>query len=141
MKFVMSQKRQKKVEDFSREEWREQDIEYFGKDFIWKYEVYTLTAKEKTQILGLVKFIINEDVVFVDSLIVGKKFRGQGIGKLLMQKMEDFVKAKNCHKIHLYTGKGWKTEDFYKSIGFQKTAELPRHFLKKDFVEYTKFLD
>ncbi len=140
MKIVRNKRKNKAAEEFHKSEWRIQDWEYYGADFEWYHEDFTLVAKEGRKIIGVVEFYIDEDVAYVDSLIVAKDFRGQGIGKKLMQEMEALVTQKNCHKIHLVTGKGWPTEGFYQSLGFKKAADLPRHFRKIDFVDYTKFL-
>ncbi len=140
MKFSLTQKKLKDIEQFHNNAWREQDNEYFGKKFYWKHEEYTLALKEKKTVLGVIKFAIDEDVVFVSSLIVDKSYRGEGVGKKLMEEMEKFAKENGCHKVHLYTGKGWPTEKFYKRLGYEKTSELKKHYLKRDFVEYSKFL-
>lgn len=45
-----------------------------------------------------------------------------------------------AHKICLFTGKSWSARKFYEKLGYKKTADLPKHYFKVDFVIYSKIL-
>jgi len=51
------------------------------------------------------------------------------------------AKRERVHKIFLETGKTWKVRKFYEKLGYNKTGDLPKHFAKQDYIEYTKLLD
>jgi len=79
-------------------------------------------------------------VVYIKNLIVAKEKRHQGIGRKLVEKVEKEGKRLGGHKIFLWTGKKWDTHNFYRKLGYKKTADLPKHYLKQDFVIYSKFI-
>ena len=76
-----------------------------------KQEGKIYLAKEDTTIQGLIIGAVNEldeiDLITNDcektgvvlELIVSKNARGQGIGRLLLNKMEDYFKSINCKRI------------------------------------------
>jgi 16S rRNA (adenine1518-N6/adenine1519-N6)-dimethyltransferase len=72
--------------------------------------------------------------------IVAHDKKGQGIGKLLTLKAEDFGKKLGAHKVYLQTGKGWEAEKFYQKLGYKETATLLNHHFHKDFVIYEKLI-
>ena len=76
----------------------------------------------------------------INYLIVAHDKKGQGIGKLLTLKAEEFGKKLGAHKAHLITGKDWKAAKFYEKLGYKKIATLSKHHFKQDFVVYEKFL-
>ena len=79
-------------------------------------------------------------MVYVKNIIVAEDKRGQGIGQKLMEQIEKFGKKLGAHKIYLQTGADWKERKFYDKLGFKKTADLPKHHFKRDFVIYSKFI-
>ncbi|MDO8424695.1 MAG: GNAT family N-acetyltransferase, partial [bacterium] len=66
--------------------------------------------------------------------------RGKGMGRKLMEQVEAFSKKMRAHKIYLFTGKNWNAGRFYETLGYKKTADLPKHFFEVDFVIYSKML-
>jgi ribosomal-protein-alanine N-acetyltransferase len=62
-------------------------------------------------------------------LAVKKKYQGQGIGKKLMNFIEDYAKKKRFRKVCLYTGKGMiKTRGFYEKIGYELINEFSGYY-------------
>ena len=62
---------------------------------------------------------------FVDELIVDKKFRGQGIGKSLLEKMTSIAKENGCKRIELDSAFHRKEAHvFYEKNGFESRAYL-----------------
>ena len=80
-------------------------------------------------------------VIYLDTIIVEISHEGKGIGHILMQELEKKAAEKNAHKVYLQTRAEWEAVKLYEELGYKKTADLPNHFLKLDWVEYTKFLD
>jgi ribosomal protein S18 acetylase RimI-like enzyme len=62
-------------------------------------------------------------------LAVKKKNQGQGIGKKLMDFIEQYAKKKGFRKVCLYTGKDMtKTRGFYEKIGYKVVNEFPGYY-------------
>lgn len=66
---------------------------------------------------------------FVSELIISSKFRGQGIGRWFLTRIEQYCLAQGIRRLLLEAGKG--TESFYKSQAFVADPHLP-HLLKKE---------
>ena len=68
-------------------------------------------------------------------------FQRLGIGKGLMNSLEQECRKQNCHKIFAYTFP-WLTStvEFYQSCGFVQEAVLKKHWHKLDFVLLSKFI-
>lgn len=68
-------------------------------------------------------------------------FQRLGIGKELLNSLEQECRKENCHKIFAYTFP-WlvSTIEFYKSCGFVQEAVLKKHWHKLDFLLMSKFI-
>ncbi len=128
------------MKSFSDKEWAIADTEHFGKPSRWQEENYYITAIEKNELVGVLHFNIKAGVVEIITIIVTHKHTNQGTGTKLMEKVEIIAKNKKAHKLFLITGKGWKSANFYKKMGFKQTGELKKHLLKKDWLEFSKFI-
>jgi len=140
MKINISKATEKEIEKFNKKEWYEADIEHYGKPIKWISKPLVFKVKEKGTIIGSVKAHYDVGVVFIKNLIVAKNRRRQGIGRKLMDKVEKTGKQLGAHKLYLYTMEKWNSSKFYKSLGYEKTANLPKHYFKKDFVIYSKII-
>lgn len=132
--------KREEVKKFNEREWHGVDVEHYGRAVDWNDKGFIFKAEENGEIVGTISGEHTSGVVYVDYIIVAQDKRKRGIGKLLMDKVEEFARSFNAHKLHLMTGKDWKANEFYKSLGFKKIADLPFHHFKKDFVIYEKFL-
>jgi len=87
--------------------------------------------------LGMVR-ILNEDLLYwgkqnekakyIHSLVIKEKFNGQGIGSMVIQKVEHLAKAENCTYLRLDAdSKNPKLPAYYENLGFKKvgTQKLP----------------
>lgn len=140
MKFSVTQKKSKKAAEFSKKEWEIADIEHFGKASGWKEEGFYIQAIDKNEVVGLIHYLLKGGVMEISSLIISHKHRGEGIGSKLISKVEEIAKKEDIHKMYLITGEGWKAEDFYQKMGFEKSGELKNHYLHKDWIIYSKLL-
>lgn len=141
MQLQVVKNRSSAIKAFSDREWAIADTEHFGKPSRWQEENYYLKALDKNNLVGLLHYSIKAGVVEIITIIVSSKHRNQGIGTMLMKRVEALAKVKRVHKLFLLTGKGWKEMDFYKKMGFIKTGELKRHLLEKDWLVFSKFLN
>ena len=127
------------VKRFDDKEWHRLDRKHYGRP-LGEYmdnEFYFM-ATENGGIAGTIKGKYEMGVVFISALIVAEEKRRQAIGKKLLNKVGEHGKKLGCHKIYLFTGKNWKANEFYRSLGFAKTGELLKHYNKRDFYIYEK---
>lgn len=135
--FIITTALTQEVEHFLEKEWTLEDKKHYG-NTEWQNIPFIFKAKFEDQIAGVILGKIQSGVVYIEDVIVGQIFRGKGVGKLLLQKVEAFGKENHAHKIWGYTGKGWDSVLFYTSLGYQIVGELPNHFNHKDFVIISK---
>lgn len=128
------------LEEFQKAEWIPADIAHFGRKIDWKKENKVFTATEDGKLVGVLEFSIQAGVMHIESLIVKHDEYRKGVGTMLMQKAESLAYERQLHKIYLETGKTWDATKFYEVLGYKVTGELPNHFGKQAYVEYTKFL-
>ena len=88
-----------------------------------------ILATTSSKIIGLVSFVLLERLnqplreFWIPELIVSKEYRGQGTGKLLIQKCESLAKRKKCYRLRLESRNDrTDSHSFYKKIGFQQIA-------------------
>jgi ribosomal protein S18 acetylase RimI-like enzyme len=61
--------------------------------------------------------------LYIPELIVAKKYRRLGVGKMLIESCVGIAKRKNCFRIRLESGKQRKeAHKFYPSLGFEQSA-------------------
>jgi len=86
-----------------------------------------LALNEKNEIIG---FLVGDNtyggVAFITWVGVLKEHRSSGIGKMLIQTYENYVKAKNAHIIELFTYEGVKR--FYEELGFMEIGRREHGF-------------
>ena len=128
------------IKTFNIKDWHGVDVEHYGKPIEWNEKPFLYKAVNDGKIVGTISGKHESGVVYVGTLIVAANERGRGIGKLLMQKAEEFGKNENAHKVYLTTGKEWKASKFYESLGYKKEANLSNHHFHKDFVIYSKLI-
>ncbi|MBP7700541.1 GNAT family N-acetyltransferase [Candidatus Woesebacteria bacterium] len=143
MNLIITKSTEKEVEAFEAQSWSAEDLKHYRREVSWDEwnpTKFIFKAELDNEIAGIIGGNITVGVTFIERIIVSESFRKMGIGKQLIQKVEDYAKELNSHKIYLYTGKDWSSNKFYEQIGFKNTGELENHYLNVDFVIYTKFL-
>lgn len=127
------------INKFNFKEWRDADVMYYGKYEPWVERSFVFKAEDNGEIAGDIYGKFAGGVLFIDDLIVAKDKRGLGIGKMLMQKAEEFGLSLKAHRVYLLTGKTWNSpRGFYESLGYKKTGDLADHYKHADFVIYEK---
>lgn len=139
MEIKILNKRTDEIIAFNKREWESVNIKHYGEDFEWQVEDFFLVAYDTNEIVGVLRFHIEEGVAYIGSLLVTKSYRKQGLGKMLTQKAEDMSKEHGAHKIYLLTGKTWETVPFYEKLGYKVTGEFLNHYRNQDFLQMTKF--
>lgn len=122
------------------EEYREK---YFLKTLeeVRKYEGKIFLARDEGKIIGLIVGIINNEEEKgydfqapkrgrVTELVVSKKIRGKGIGKLLLNYMENYFKSVGCKGVLLNVfAYNQNAQQFYYNSGyFDRTIEVMKMF-------------
>lgn len=130
----------KETKKFGDVEWKFANLEHYGHEVDYNQKDFIFKATENGNIVGTIKGNHEGGVINITYLIVAHDKKGQGIGKLLTQKVESFGKNLGAHKVFLMTGKGWEAEKFYQKMGYKKLVILPKHNFNKDFVIYEKFI-
>lgn len=126
--------------EFLKQEWDIANITHFGKPVEWKKEKQTLQAFENDKLVGVLELVMQTGVMHINEIIIKHTHQQQGIGKSLMRKAEEIARQNHMHKIYFETGTDWPARKFYESLGYEKTGDLPKHWVQHDFVIYTKFL-
>jgi len=97
------------------------------KELLNNENYYIIVAKEDNKVIGsvtgicckclAVSFLVIEDVIVKDG------FRGKGIGKELMQSIDEFAESKHCAYAILVSSDFRKSaHKFYESIGFMDSV-------------------
>ena len=67
--------------------------------------------------------------MLVENVVVLSEFRGKGIGKLLMNSLEEFGQEHNCNYVVLVSGsQRSEAHKFYQSIGYELQAGFKKRF-------------
>ena len=86
-----------------------------------------LVAKDKGRVIGTLlssccEMLFGECKSFmvVEDVVVDEQYRRQGVGELLMSKVESHAKSRNCSYIMLITDRDRVgSQRFYQSLGYQ----------------------
>jgi putative acetyltransferase len=141
MQLQIVKRRTKSIARFNDLEWKNADIEHYGSVQDFSEHTLRIVAREKGMIVGSLKLTVKRGVCEIQSVLVAKKVRGNGIGSALMREAETVARTYKARKLWLETGKGWHAESFYKRLGYKKRSALPHHYAGKDFVLYDKVID
>ncbi len=79
-------------------------------------------------------------VALMESLIVGKDYRGSGLATKLVALAEEHARSLGAHKIKLETGVDWQARKLYEKLGYEVRASLPNYYAHNDFVLMDKEL-
>ena len=81
-------------------------------------------AIEKNELAGVIYFKVEQfwtgPTMEIEDLVVDETFQGKGVGKKLLQKIEEFAKNKKVVHIILSTSRKAKATGFYKKLGYQQ---------------------
>lgn len=85
-----------------------------------------LTAKLGNKLVGfLIAKMLSKSWCALDDIAVAKKFRGQGIGNKLLNKLYDILKKKKINYINVLIGASYKrVRAFWRAKGFKETKKF-----------------
>ena len=136
----ISKSTQEEIKEFNIPAWIEADKELYGEQNIWIEEDFVFKAEEDEKIWGSIYGKFAAGVLYIDDLIVAKNQRRKGIGKILIEKAEEWGKGLGAHKAYLVTKKEENSAaiKLYKKQGYTKTGEFKDHYHHFDFLIYEK---
>ena len=105
----------KEIEDFiekSQEEYEKEN----GIDC--NYTPFVFVAKDEDRIVGALSGATFFAEVYIDELVVDKESRGKGIGRLLMNAVEDYYRDSGFNNINTCTN-GFQEKKKKKKCGFE----------------------
>ena len=102
------------------------------------YDEFCFVAEDDDgQLLGAITGRAYYNEVHIGDLIIGKEHRKSGIGRKLVEEVENTYKGKGYEKITLTTF-GFQAPEFYKKLGYEtefvrvdKEPKLSKYFLAK----------
>lgn len=75
----------------------------------------------------------NQPFAIVENVVVGAEYHREGIGKSMMDYIEDFCLQQNCSKIMLQTSsENRDARDFYSAMGYDPDAKI-------GFIKYRRY--
>ncbi len=129
------------LKEFDKHEWFSADREHYGEQELdFTKHKFAFVAREEERMIGYISLTFDLGVVYMESLIVSEKYRGQGIAAKLVALAEEKGRSLGAHKIRLETGYDWKAKDFYEKLGYEVRAHLPNYYAHRDFVLMDKEL-
>ena len=96
------------------------------------FEVFV--AESKGEIIGFIVYNMEECNDNIDNVIVAKEKQGKGVGKALVEYVEELAKSRGFHTITTDTtenakGVPWKSYGFWKKIGYKELGvRVPTEF-------------
>lgn len=126
-------------------DWVENQIDLFSRiqiSFTGRSEMffnYTIKDKGET-VAGINSCFYFEEVLCVNVLFVKEEYRGQGLGSLLLKKVEDEAKKNGAKLSHLHTFDFHQAKEFYLKHGYEVFGVLEdcpmgyKHYYMKKFL-------
>ncbi len=130
------------IAEFMDREWRPENERRFGSydPTMWDVQRHALAAYEGQTIIGAAAFKIEAGLGKLSQIIIAADRRGQGIGTVLLSRVEDICRREGCHKISLKTYSNSEAQRFYKRQGYVVEAVLRRDLHGADMSQMCKFL-
>jgi len=91
------------------------------------YDRFTFVAMDGKDFIGCSSAIRNNNWFYLSDLWVEKPWRGQGLGSLLLHKMEQRILESGIKRIFAWTN-GYEAPGFYKKKGYTLFCELEDFF-------------
>lgn len=92
-------------------------------------EYITFVAEISAQVVGMIGAYVGYAIEFtgvygrLTGIVVEESFRGRGIGKLLMEKVEAWLQDQGVKMVILTSGKHrTETHEFYRALGYEETG-------------------
>ena len=118
-----------------------QDFEKRLEIFMGKEDYGVAVAEKANEIIGLVAWskttllVSQKTRIHIEGLVVNKQYRGQGIGKALLNFVEDIAKTLSPCIIDLTSGLRREKDgshEFYKALGYKNDGPMAKLYLRKE---------
>ncbi|MDX2028199.1 MAG: GNAT family N-acetyltransferase [Alphaproteobacteria bacterium] len=110
---------------------REYLTAYNEKKLSVKRNAALMTACIDGEVVGGISFRWYGDSAFLDYVAVGEKWHGQGIGRRLLEAVEEELRNRGCRQITLDT-EGFQSPDFYRRLGYEVITTVPDYICGYD---------
>ena len=84
-----------------------------------KQRINWLVYNEPEILVGALTADLVWDWIYIDELWVDESCRGTGLGKKLMQQVEDYATKEQLSGLWLWT-QSWQAAEFYESLGYEE---------------------
>lgn len=110
----------------------EEKLEKLYSDFVNK-EFEVSGVFEEDRLLGFNSYKITEDGLYCNHVLIFKENRGNNLGALLMNYLEEYAKQNNCEQIYL--GARRSANNFYFKLGYEGSCLIQSDKATKDEME------
>jgi GNAT superfamily N-acetyltransferase len=116
--------------------WSYKELDYEGMKKMLDHNLvaedhFYIVAADGAQVVGFCSLSVKRNLWLqdflgnVDEMVVDENYRGQGIGKKLMQRITEIAIENNCKQLELESSfHREKAHAFYEELGFEKRAFL-----------------
>jgi len=128
----------KDIRGFTGSNWR-----VFNEEIGWNFneEKEFFAVFKENRIVGAARCCVRGGLMQLKSIIVNREFRGQGVGTILLEQIEQSARKNNCPKIILETSaKHQDAIEFYLRRGYQIVATRGEWFFGADWYSLEKLL-
>ena len=109
-------------------------------DFVANKKYFIVRTDER--IVGVVRCSLEHGTCLLDRMVVDEKFRKQGIGTALTEKVIKYAKKNNASKVWLDTSPKLKeAESLYIKMGFKECGYFKNHYWGEDIKFFEHILD
>jgi ribosomal protein S18 acetylase RimI-like enzyme len=126
----------------------EGELQLYSPEVLGKYigspDKFAKVADDGGKIIGLAIGKLDHDTGVTDLGWIGvaPEYRHRGTARSLIDAVCSDAKKSGCHKLIAYTMARLDSAcAMYERCGFTREAEMTRHWLKIDFVMYSRWLD
>lgn len=89
-----------------------------------------LVAVDQEQVVGTVKFFIEDRSLRVIGLAVAEKYRGRGVARAIIGKLVEIGTARGASRLGLYTVPAAGAVPFYEKLGFRVVRECEEGYME-----------
>lgn len=124
--------------------WRTHDrawrSELWGFRVVWHEQEHEFVARAGEEVIGALRARIAASLAHVESLYVLDAHRRNGVGRVLLARLEEIANYYNCHKVSVGVAHESNAQRFLEACGYHLEAVLPQHTFKLDVAMFRKFL-
>ena len=107
---------------------------------VWHEQSYDVAAMDGETIVGAARVRIAASLGNIEAVIVRPQDRRNGIGRRLLDSLEEISNYYNCHKMTIFVPHHSAAQTFLERCGYKEEAVLPQHTWKIDHAAMRKFL-